>query len=625
MFKITVVLSTALCLIFSSIPFLTKAEPNKYALIVAIGQYPIDSGWENLSAENDVTLLQTTLQRQGFPPSHIATLVNQAATKAAILNAIQQQLTAKVQAGDIAHFHFSGHGQQTQDDSPIDEVDGLDEALVPYNSPLEYSEKNQGQCLLRDDELKEAFEKVRKKLGKNGHLLVTIDACHSGTATRGKGGARGTDIIMASPAYLKKIEKENRKKDSSIGLQTMEITSTELASMVSLFSSSAEQLSYEDYPSDNKKIKSNPKKYGLFSYAFCKALSTLPAEANYDNLLTEIKFFLANREQQTPQGEGKMQQKVLGIGSKKQVPYLVAEVKAGTLVIPVGHLQNITEGTKVAIYRSGTVTPKKESFLAKGAIDWVDIFSSDIKLDKSINLNQLKGAWVFIEKLNFPKCLIKIEQVPEQLKNKYPFIEEVEEGGELYFEASASSSIYNLYQRDGTPLCENCTEEALCQALLSYERAGYLRKLEVESRKIKAKLEIVIVDKKGEYALQDGQFVKVGTSIKFKISNVGEKDFYFQVFDIQPDHIINEVFYHLNKNDCFLKAKTSYESEEFIVQKPLGMEVFKIVATSQPLHQHLSFILKCDTRKGGKKTKEQFLELTSDGFIGSIRMEIIIK
>ena len=57
--------------------------------------------------------------------------------------------------------------------------------------------KNEGQYLIRDEELYQAFDEVRKKLGPKGHLLVIIDACHSGSALRGgyQLGARGTTTL----------------------------------------------------------------------------------------------------------------------------------------------------------------------------------------------------------------------------------------------------------------------------------------------------------------------------------------------------------------------------------------------------------------------------------------------
>ena len=105
----------------------------------------------------------------------------------------------KIKAGDQVVFHFSGHGQQVWDDSG-DEIDQLDEALVPYDSPKQYkASTNEGQYLLRDDELSILLNKIRNKLGAKGSLLVLMDACHSGTATRARTRARGC-LLYTSPS-----------------------------------------------------------------------------------------------------------------------------------------------------------------------------------------------------------------------------------------------------------------------------------------------------------------------------------------------------------------------------------------------------------------------------------------
>jgi hypothetical protein len=52
-----------------------------------------------------------------------------------------------------------------------------------------------GEEHLTDDQLQSLFSKITTKLTQSGHLLVSIDACHSGTASRGIEDLirRGTD------------------------------------------------------------------------------------------------------------------------------------------------------------------------------------------------------------------------------------------------------------------------------------------------------------------------------------------------------------------------------------------------------------------------------------------------
>ena len=111
--------------------------PEKYALIVAISNYAPSTGWNKLNSENDIPLIKESLKRQGFKEENIRIMRDKEGTKTGILTAMQQQFLGKAKAGDICVFHFSGHGQQVMDDNG-DEADGYDEALVTYDSPMDY-------------------------------------------------------------------------------------------------------------------------------------------------------------------------------------------------------------------------------------------------------------------------------------------------------------------------------------------------------------------------------------------------------------------------------------------------------------------------------------------------------
>jgi len=172
----------------------------KLALLIGISDYPAESGWTALHTERDIEWLQTTLEKQGFAAANIRTLQNEQATHKGIQQAFQQLLASAKKDATVV-IHFSGHGQQLQDEQG-DELDGLDEAWVPYDSPMLFEkEQYEGERLLRDDAIDLFLTNLRQKIGPKGHVLITVDACHSGTSTRGFGTARGTDIIMADSQF----------------------------------------------------------------------------------------------------------------------------------------------------------------------------------------------------------------------------------------------------------------------------------------------------------------------------------------------------------------------------------------------------------------------------------------
>ena len=78
------------------------------------------------------------------------------------------------------------HGQPFEDLNG-DEADGWDEALIPIDAEMRYIEgKYEGKQHLVDDELESYIIQIRKKIGMKGVLFVVLDACHSGTASRGE-------------------------------------------------------------------------------------------------------------------------------------------------------------------------------------------------------------------------------------------------------------------------------------------------------------------------------------------------------------------------------------------------------------------------------------------------------
>ena len=108
---------------------LCSLAQQKHALIVAIANYPKESGWSSIHSNNDLQILLPQFKRLDF---HINLLADKQATKKNIIQALQH-LIKQLKAGDDVCLHFSCHGQQMEDDNG-DEADGLDKALIPYDA-----------------------------------------------------------------------------------------------------------------------------------------------------------------------------------------------------------------------------------------------------------------------------------------------------------------------------------------------------------------------------------------------------------------------------------------------------------------------------------------------------------
>jgi len=175
-------------LVLCGFAFSLAAQPHRRAVLIGIDDYTashlrqtgsapaFDRDWPSLGgAVNDVRTMGGMLVRlYGFDRRDIVTLTDQAATRAAILRAIDAQLVQPAAKGDVLLFYYSGHGSQVRN-SRSDEPDKLDESIVPADSRL-------GPRDIRDKELRRLFNRM---LDRGARLTVILDSCHSGSGARG--------------------------------------------------------------------------------------------------------------------------------------------------------------------------------------------------------------------------------------------------------------------------------------------------------------------------------------------------------------------------------------------------------------------------------------------------------
>ena len=163
----------------------TLNAETKRALLVGISDYgntiEDPNKWANISGANDIELLKPLFKEQGF---EVTSLVDRQATHAGITKAFEK-LIKNCRKGDLVYLHFSMHGQPFEDLNG-DEPDGWDEALIPVDAQMYFEKgKYEGKNHLIDDELEKYVSTIRNKLGTTGKLFVVLDACHSGTSSRG--------------------------------------------------------------------------------------------------------------------------------------------------------------------------------------------------------------------------------------------------------------------------------------------------------------------------------------------------------------------------------------------------------------------------------------------------------
>jgi hypothetical protein len=116
-------------------------------------------------------------KKLGYKNSQIHVLQDQDATKKNILQAIRTHLIKKTKAGDQVLFYFSGHGYHIKDING-DEKDHWDETLVTHDTMP--NKDRTFSNMITDDELGALFDQIDDR-----KVTIIVDACHSGTITRG--------------------------------------------------------------------------------------------------------------------------------------------------------------------------------------------------------------------------------------------------------------------------------------------------------------------------------------------------------------------------------------------------------------------------------------------------------
>ncbi|NNF81278.1 MAG: caspase family protein [Flavobacteriaceae bacterium] len=389
-----------ICFILFAISFQSFAE--KYALIIAVGEYPRKTGWSSISSVNDVGLIKQALTSQKFKDENIFVLKNEEADREGIMKAFEE-LKAKIKPGDIVVIHYSGHGQQIYDDNG-DEIDDKDESIVPYDALVRYTSYYKGENHIRDDELGNIIANFRNTLGDQGQLLMLLDSCHSGTASRG-GKARGGEATFAPPGWTPGQTAEN----GGSGLLERTKLNEKPAPFVLLSGASANELNYE-YEG-----------YGSLSFAFLQAMNDLGTDFTYRQLFSKIQAIMSGiSPNQKPTIEGDSDYKLFKGEYVKQQPYLeIAKIiRSDALRIKGGKLQRLFKGTTVNILPAGTTEVEESKIIAKGRITKANYSDAIIRLDSELSSDIEQDYWVFIDQPSYGDISLKVYLDKKTTDNK---------------------------------------------------------------------------------------------------------------------------------------------------------------------------------------------------------------
>lgn len=256
--------------------------------------------WTDLKgAVNDVRALREVLiHRLGFEPQNVIVLVNEEATRQAILSAFQRHLIDPAKQGDQSIFFYAGHGSRVRN-SRSTELDGKDETVVPADANA--GARDRAFVEIRDKEWDRLFSQV---LDKGAWLTALFDSCHSGSISRSAAPVSSTARFL-----------EEDDRDVAAFLPPDQVTHApglepEKREGALIISAAQE----DQQAKETLQVTGSVREWhGAFSLALIQSLNELPPRVSADRLFDRVTArLMAEGHQQEPS--------IVGTASRRHAP-----------------------------------------------------------------------------------------------------------------------------------------------------------------------------------------------------------------------------------------------------------------------------------------------------------------
>jgi len=451
--------------------------------------------------------------------------------------------------------------------------------------------------------------------------LVLIDACHSGTISRGENDKRFAPVRGTNQPL--KFTTNNVKgivgMDKKTGFSSM-LNSKYLASQIIISATRPNETSKEYFI--------NGKFYGPLSYAFANVFPQMDKRANYQILFEKIQQeILTISRHQAPTIEGNLNQ-VVGQNTLRPIhnfhSVLSVEKTIQELTINAGKFLKIYEGTELLFYPS--VVDTLEGVVATGKVIHSENFYSKVEfqLKKGKSANDLKRAYIKKHHFGNLNLRVGVDVTSKDIKdlllkkiNQNPTIKIVQSGSEVLIQQQGDKviirtdeTIIQEFKMDKYSSKEEIINTIIEKTLLDFTKTKYLRKLESSSPKYKLSARFILVDatqnSNGEvikstpkpderihYNDEHQLKIPLGTVYQLEITNHGSREAYLTILDIQPDGKINVAIPYpfpiknriMKPEDYSIQPKQKIILEEHYwgMGEPKGLEQYFIIGTNNPI------------------------------------------
>jgi hypothetical protein len=352
---------------FAQAPSAPPAAATKSALLIGIDNYahpatgvtvpdgaPRTGRYEPLltyrdlkGPSHDVAAMRELLtsEKFGFPndDQHIHILLDQAATRGAMLNAMQQYLVKDPKPGDTVVLYISSHGSLRADPSAdpkrhcqLYDLDGtgqhsscVENTIVPYDWYL-------GQDDLFSRDLRHIFNQAADR---GIHLTAIFDSCHSGSLAR---GAVSTALVARDFDFDPRPMPDDLYPAEAAGLPP----ESRADNPVLVLSAAQKDQSAMD-------VQDGDPPHGLFTDALVETLQALPANRPVSDLFKRLQVAMelapgaTNQQPQLDTSTARKEQPLFG-GSAGSGPPTAAIVSADArgVVLDIGVLADIGKGSE---------------------------------------------------------------------------------------------------------------------------------------------------------------------------------------------------------------------------------------------------------------------------------------